>query len=236
LTARQALRDGPARIMRSERGDSYSRTGCIGIGPSYRTLPIALTTLCRIGKGTVAGRSAAHQGWSSALELSLATHSCHLPTYETSMTSRNFLISLAVLALTLPMPRSSHGHELMEADWCSLSNQEIQIVSTFNFDKDEILKLLISNGPTHGVVDRYLDVSGAINNYCGADVVRILGPGNHNLRAIVTGPENYLNPDHHQFYDEDAGLIGGCAVCVPRAPTNPDPRRPHLSADPEAQP
>jgi hypothetical protein len=151
------------------------------------------------------------------------------------MAARRTLIALAAFALTLPMSWSSQGHEIMEADWCSLTNQEIQIVETFNFDKKNIGPLL-REVQTHGVVDRYMTVSNNIAMHCHGRVQSLLG-GGYDSRAIVTGPANYLDPDHHQDYvPENEGLVGGCAICVQTAPPPPPANsggrpRPSISAD-----
>jgi hypothetical protein len=150
------------------------------------------------------------------------------------MPTRHILSAMIGLALTLPA--SSHGHELMQPNWCSLPNQEIQIISTFNFEKGVQIPQLSPPGTTHGVVDRYMAVSNNIALYCKKEVNNILG-GLYDTRAIVTAPDNYLDADHHQFYDPmTEGLAGGCAICIEvptPVPANPDPRRPHFSIDPE---
>jgi hypothetical protein len=170
-------------------------------------------------------------GWCSAPEQPLAMPRCNLPTHETSMTSRNFLISLATVALALPMSRPCHGHELMEAHWCSAPQQQIQIIQTFQFKGRSMMELLREE-QTHGVVDRYSGVSLALTSYCQKQA-DLLGSG-YESRAIITGPQSYVSPAHHQTYDIFDGVEGGCAICVQSA--NPRAPRPSLDADPSVSP
>ena len=41
--------------------------------------------------------------------------------------------------------------------------------------------------------------------------------------AIVSGPESYLSPAHHEIYRLADGVWGMCAICLPPAPAGSDP-------------
>jgi hypothetical protein len=132
----------------------------------------------------------------------------------------------AITAFTLTFSASSYGHELMQPNWCSAPHQQIQIISTFSFEKGtDVPTYRHPNGPTHGVVDRYMGVSNNIAIHCTKAANQLVG-SDYDSRAIVTSPENYLDADHHQFYNpEIEGLAGGCAICVEITPPPTPPGR-----------
>jgi hypothetical protein len=131
---------------------------------------------------------------------------------EFCMIFRRPVIALAAVALTLSVSWSSQAHEEIEPGWCSTPHDEIKIIETFDFDKHELYEIIVAH--THGVVDLPRDhwspVSIAIGDYC-QDLAR-----GYDSRAIITGPESYLSPKHHEIYRISDGLVGGCGICIPR--------------------
>ncbi len=141
------------------------------------------------------------------------------------------LTALLLLSVSVPVVSIS-AHETMPTAWCVEPGAQPQIVSTFNFNKQQMLTMaqqvqetlgpegLIAEGLAErmpdgrcGIVDRWKMAVYILQNHCEAQTA------SPNAIFNVTSPQAFLSPTHHVSYDFTGGVQGSCAVCA--TPTTP---------------
>jgi hypothetical protein len=121
-----------------------------------------------------------------------------------------------LLGLTACLP--VYAHDPIPADWCTDRGTEPVIVEKFNFDEAELLKLkdefqlhlhdADSDADKCGIVDSWRLANSIAQHHCNAIAPRQLSPV-----AYITGPEAFVDENHHKTYSLSEGLVGSCFVC-----------------------
>ncbi len=121
-----------------------------------------------------------------------------------------------LLGLTACLP--IYAHDTIPVNWCTNPGTEPVIVEKFDFDEAALLKLQDdfglhlhgrgSDADKCGIVDKWLLANSIAQHYCNAIVPKHLSPV-----PYITGPEIFLDENHHKTYSLSDGLVGSCFVC-----------------------